>query len=346
MKLISLIAIALMLVGCSVRQSGPTYSHKDVVSEPLTAVPGYETYSLARPIEAGSIRVIPITSKVTKLPPTEDYVSLEEATKNDWVVVSEIPGRAEVNALKVKNDGPKPLLLIGGELLAGGKQDRIVAHDTVVPSKETREVEVFCVEHGRWYGPKAEFKPTHSTVPSKVRFEAAKGSQDEVWKSVADYNRETAPRFAGTTVQGGLNSTEVQATVKKNYEALFPKLQASNNTVGFLFVSNGRIQGMEIFGNNKLFNMMSPSILKGYLADVTTTDGGQLAQPTMSVCAKFVADALGGQQTSVRNETGSLQVERKAAAARGFETFAGSPTASSKSQSRPMLHGNYTNSSR
>jgi hypothetical protein len=43
--------------------------------------------------------------------------------------------------------------LIAGEILSGGKQDRIVGSDRIVkPTNAPEPLDVFCVEHGRWTG--------------------------------------------------------------------------------------------------------------------------------------------------------------------------------------------------
>ncbi len=58
---------------------------------------------------------------------------------------------ADVNHLLVTNNSSKPLYLMPGEILVGGQQDRCVGEELVVAAHTQRmEIEVFCVEHGRW----------------------------------------------------------------------------------------------------------------------------------------------------------------------------------------------------
>src|SRR6202044_806732 len=58
---------------------------------------------------------------------------------------------AEVNRLVLINNSKRPLLLLAGEIVTGGKQDRIIAKDRIVPvGAEPIDLSVFCVEHGRW----------------------------------------------------------------------------------------------------------------------------------------------------------------------------------------------------
>ena len=62
-----------------------------------------------------------------------------------------------VNQVYVLNRSDRPLYLMPGEIILGGDQDRTIGEELVIaPSKEPVEVEVFCVEHGRWGGRSVE----------------------------------------------------------------------------------------------------------------------------------------------------------------------------------------------
>ncbi|HYN83976.1 MAG TPA: DUF6569 family protein, partial [Pyrinomonadaceae bacterium] len=66
-------------------------------------------------------------------------------------VRSEESGDDSVNELALINRSGKKLLLLGGEVIVGGKQDRIVEEDLIVPAVSVPvSLSVFCVEHGRW----------------------------------------------------------------------------------------------------------------------------------------------------------------------------------------------------
>jgi hypothetical protein len=77
-----------------------------------------------------------------------------------------------VNQLVLVNRSKRPLLLLAGELVSGGKQDRIIAKDRIVaPGAEPLPLDVFCVEHGRWSSgsnsppPKRSFTPASANRP-------------------------------------------------------------------------------------------------------------------------------------------------------------------------------------
>jgi hypothetical protein len=92
-----------------------------------------------------------------------------------------------VNQLVLINHSKRPLLLLAGELVSGGKQDRIIAKDRIVaPGADPLPLDVFCVEHGRWSAG-SQFTEAKTIVHPSVRENAAvKQKQADVWASVAN----------------------------------------------------------------------------------------------------------------------------------------------------------------
>jgi hypothetical protein len=92
---------------------------------------------------------------------------------------------ASVNQLVLINRSKRPLLLLAGELVSGGKQDRIIGKDRLVPAgSEPLPLDVFCVEHGRWSAG-ANFTDAKTIVHPSVREQAAvQQDQIRVWSAV------------------------------------------------------------------------------------------------------------------------------------------------------------------
>ena len=64
----------------------------------------------------------------------------------------------QVNTLVLVNNSTKPLLLLAGEIVTGGKQDRVIAKDRIVPAgSDPIDLGVFCIEPGRWTEDTANF---------------------------------------------------------------------------------------------------------------------------------------------------------------------------------------------
>ena len=97
-------------------------------------------------------------------------------------------GGSRVNQLVLVNRGKRALLLLAGEVVSGGKQDRIIGKDRIVPiGSAPLPLDVFCVEHGRWTGDSMNFSAAETMVHPTVREQAAvKQDQNQVWAAVRD----------------------------------------------------------------------------------------------------------------------------------------------------------------
>lgn len=98
--------------------------------------------------------------------------------------VAERAGTPVVEELVVTNHGPRPALLPEGELLTGGRQDRVVTRAVLVGAGRSAVVAVRCVEQQRWSGG-TEHLRAGERAPVAVR--SAAGDQAAVWRRVAGY---------------------------------------------------------------------------------------------------------------------------------------------------------------
>lgn len=83
----------------------------------------------------------------------QNIITLQQAMQSNKVAVKEIKFEkgADVSVLVIKNNSGKNILLNAGELIAGGKQDRVVAETKIIQSQTDEQyITVFCVEKGRW----------------------------------------------------------------------------------------------------------------------------------------------------------------------------------------------------
>ena len=111
-----------------------------------TSGPGYKVLD---PIRHGNLTVFPVVA--AKSYPTGEFLTLDEGLRSGEVVVTEagsvqglvrrhpVTGMrhdgAEVNRLVLVNNSKRPLLLLAGEIVTGGKQDRVIGKDRIVPAE-------------------------------------------------------------------------------------------------------------------------------------------------------------------------------------------------------------------
>jgi hypothetical protein len=97
-------------------------------------------------VEIGGLSVFPITS-VIKAGPA--FLTGPEAFYDGLIEVSELDP-PEVPSLAITNHADVPILLVEGEMLIGGDQNRTMNVTVLCPPHEVTVVPVSCVEAGRW----------------------------------------------------------------------------------------------------------------------------------------------------------------------------------------------------
>ncbi len=128
-------------------------------------------YKVLDPIRHGNLTVFPVVA--AKSYPTGEFLTLDEGLRSGEVVVTEagavqglirrhqtpaMRDGAQVNRLVLVNNSKRPLLLLAGEIVSGGKQDRVIGKDRIIPAEsDPVDLSVFCVEPGRWVATSAHF---------------------------------------------------------------------------------------------------------------------------------------------------------------------------------------------
>ncbi len=139
--------------------------------------PSASGYKVLEPIQHASLTVFPVVA--SKSYPTGQFLTLDEGLRSGEVVVTEygnvrglvrrravpaIHDGAQVNTLVLINNSKRPLLLLAGEIVTGGKQDRVIGKDRIVPAEsDPVDLSVFCVEPGRWIATSEHFGTSGAT---------------------------------------------------------------------------------------------------------------------------------------------------------------------------------------
>ena len=276
-------------------------------------------YKLLDPITHGDLTVFPVVS--SKNHDTSGFLTLDEGIRSGEVVVTEagnlhstmqrrpIPQHysgAQVNTLVLVNNSQRPLILLAGEIVTGGKQDRVVGKDRIVPAEsDPVDLGVFCVEPHRWVESSYKFD-THASVmaqPSVRRKAMVEKDQQQVWNEVNGAKSVMSARVAAAApgVSGGtagteyasatqqLNSTSSYAKARENpavekqveaitepmqksYESLIKQLR-NQNAVGVVVAVKGRIVWADLFASTSLLGKYWPKLLQSYAAEALTTSG-------------------------------------------------------------------------
>jgi hypothetical protein len=283
--------------------------------------PGGQGWHLLDPVRYENLTIFPIVSG--QQADTGDFSTLDEALASGDAVVSEqgeylrrtregagqvMPPRvgAQVNQLVLVNRGKRPLLLLAGEVVSGGKQDRIIGKDRIVPvGAPALPLDVFCVEHGRWTGGSDKFAGARMIVHPSVREKAAVDEdQAKVWAAVRgqasmssnlenDPNNRVAAAPLPKLDSRSLDTVIASAAPTQSYKQIYqsPAVGTSvesfaeqiqrrfdratsglkgERVVGVVVAFGGEVAWSDAFASSELFEIYWSKLLRSYVIEALT----------------------------------------------------------------------------
>jgi len=152
----------------------------------------------------------------------------------------------------------------------GGKQDRMLAQDVIVPPGATMNIGAFCVEHGRWQAGSTghEFNGTIGVVGQKARKAAAVDKeQSRVWEEVAKDIKKNETDTRSGSYAHLMQDKEFQAERTRYREKLLGLPASRNGIVGVIAVSGDKVVGLDVFATAELFAQAFPQLVDAYIAE-------------------------------------------------------------------------------
>jgi hypothetical protein len=189
--------------------------------------------------------------------------TLEEARRRGDLIITERE-QAAVPALVVDNRGKTWALLLAGEILLGGKQNRVVTEDILLPPLSgPLTIAVACVEQGRWRGRAGDFDSTGSFAAPGLRARVMeRADQGRVWAEVSKYAaRAAAPSRTGS-YQAIYDKPEVrehQAEVERTLDH-----RAAPGAQGAAVFVGQSLAGIDLFEDAALFARQWPKLLRAH----------------------------------------------------------------------------------
>jgi hypothetical protein len=334
--------------------------------------PSATGYKVLEPIRHGSLTVFPVVAP--KSYATGEFLTLDEGLRSGEVVVTEYgnvrglvrrrqtpavqrESGAEVNRLVLVNNSKRPLLLLAGEIVTGGKQDRVIGKDRIVPAEsDPVDLSVFCVEPGRWVATSQNFGtsgatyggsvggPMHGAVAGtmmaqpSVRAKAmGDKDQNQVWAEVRKQQQSmtvevaaSAPAASAAEIQSTSSYArvmenkdvkekvdEIAAPIQHNYESLIKQLR-DRKAVGVVVAVNGRIIWSDIFASTELLEKYWPKLVRSYASEAVVTRA-KGGEASLAQAEAFLADMEGRRET-IESEPGVYR--HTEVNGEGFKAFA------------------------
>jgi len=201
------------------------------------------------------------------------YVSLKEAMEKKKVRITEKGNGAEVNELWIENNSMDTIIVLSGEIVKGGKQDRIIEKDQLLEPKSGKtRLKVFCVESGRWsrqVGSNGENFNTHYTVGtmSLRKVVDKEHDQSKVWSKVEEINQKNKTTSNTSTYTAMDNSATFKKTLKEYLDFFSVKLGSDADLIGVVVVSGDKVLGTDMFATSALFKENLDNLLHAYATE-------------------------------------------------------------------------------
>lgn len=219
-----------------------------------------------------------------------------------------------VNKLFVENLSNDTVLILAGEVVQGGKQDRMIAQNVLLPPKSGKmDLSVFCVEHGRWNydglktgGMPASFASNRNASSNKMRKVAiVDKNQQKVWDEVENVTvKNDAKSSSGTFA--ALNENKDYKKNLDEYIAYFKNsLNDQPNIIGMVACSGDSIIGCDLFATPDMFREQMDNLLQSYSTEAITNGSKATASEAraQAFLDKFLSDEAKQEEEVLKSGT-------------------------------------------
>lgn len=313
-----------------------TTAHAAPLTPPPTAAPpasALANATLLAPIQVESLTITPIAAAGVEHQPELDVLVLDEAMDQRKVKIREAPDE-DVNNLVLVNQSDRPLFVLAGEVILGGKQDRIIGANTVIPAKTTQTVPVFCVEHGRWDNSSKTFRSAKALAHGRLRGKASFEEQGAVWREVAAKNAKRGTRNRTDTyrtVAQQQHGGQIDAWENKLAGAL-AKLPAPERArmIGYVVALNGQVATVDMFQSPALFRKLDRKLRRSYVTEaVDIVAAKDVKPPTTKDVEAFIDDAeQAAEEQAYENRAAQTRMKKGRKAAKSSVKLKPAPNAS------------------
>jgi len=293
---------------------------------PWTSARADEPWRISGPVTHENLTVYFIhgSSAVGPVP-----LTLAEALAAKAVRVTET---GSVNALTIENLGDHEVFVESGDIVKGGRQDRVLSVSLVLPPHSGAvPITAFCVEHGRWSRRGSEdatrFESASAAVPTRAARLAIQSApvagavepypapaqyaatadiaarQHKVWEEVDRVQRALSSKLAApvaspqsaSSLQLSLENDKLKQAQKNYVAGLQPAGERESDIVGYAFAVNGKLDSAEIFPSNALFRKLWPKLLTANATEAIASNGAAAAAvPSSADVLAFLRAAEAG----------------------------------------------------
>ena len=193
------------------------------------------------------------------------WLTMDEAMQRGVLVVTEKDGGSVPVVFVENRSRDEYVFIMRGEILSGGKQTRTVRQDVVLAPGQRVDLDVFCVERGRWHG-EEKFRPSAQLAPLIVQKRIVQGEgQSSVWDSIRGLAFRLQAVSPSESLERALDAPHVRRDLEKVRKEVLPRIP--DRAMGFLFLHARRPVGADMFGDAQIARQLLPKLLDAYAVD-------------------------------------------------------------------------------
>jgi hypothetical protein len=205
------------------------------------------------------------------------FVTLADALARDTVRVDEVGEGGQVPLVRVTNSGDVAVLFLFGEEILGALQNRVANASFLVPARSQVEIDVSCVEAGRWSRRSRRFGASREVLSSALRRKMAgrvaqsraasggtgrfQADQGEVWAEIGD-------RLAFSAAPSSTSAyADYRASRSTDLDEVGRAFRPVERQVGFVAAIGDEVVGLEAIGRPEPFEKSFRALLRSYAID-------------------------------------------------------------------------------
>jgi len=243
----------------------------------------------------GNLRIYPVRAKESfkkEFVTVGKYMTLQEAIGKNKIKITESSNSGTVNNLIIENNSKDTIIIITGDVIKGGKQDRIVSDDIVLyPSGGKKNLPVYCVESGRWSSEDRaaasasarSFTTSNSSQAAEFKSHYNKGSvslrkvvekekdQGKVWNKVDELNTANSTQTSTKTYTAMTQSADFTKKLNQYVSFFKNKFDKDSSVVGVVVVTGNKVIGCDMFATHDLFLKQFESLIHSYATEAVVS---------------------------------------------------------------------------
>lgn len=198
-----------------------------------------------------------------------------------------------INVLLIENNSGKDLIIKSGQIVMGGRQDRVFARDTILEAGKQHLVPVYCIEEDRWSEKEKKFIYRGTTGSGLQAIIDTAQNQTKVWDEIRRLLKQNN-QTGSSSYAALLNNRKVADTSQQYIRHFLQALRSKDSSIVGIIASTGhKILGADIFISTSLFYQTLPGLLEKYCTEAVLT--GTTATTNHSLEAAYANEMFSPQ---------------------------------------------------